>query len=542
MTINLDYINNFSNKVERSSLNGLQQVLRDGRELRLGSGKKVHFWNFEQKKVHQAFDQVYARGIERLATASPSKISTFTSKIICKSPFSDATRKAALAAKIGLSGFAGWLVGKVYTQSMSNLILHEYGHAWAMNQTYDDANPHVSANAKYWLEQGDWSKWFWGVRTGAPGNWTSSAGGPLTALGNWLTPTDRDLFISFAGVGAELVVNSLIAGLGLIALKKKHKALGASLLGFALISHSAGHSYLRRCTELLKEWDPKAGGDPPRIALDLSSILGCSPVEAFRFLYYGYLFAPLALLAALVFLFIKPTQEIPDECVLMRLLTENNSLELKKVLAQVEVEMGVECGKMESLEEKEKEQLMIRLSDRLIEKIKENRETCLLFKNTRRQISQELKGKVNPYVNFAFRLRGIAMIVAFLAYQVRLISQELAPKLLQLFNFLAGLFIIAQSISFILDCVQTVSDVFNERITQLTKVISVARTSLSLATLVIISTSLFVPGLNAITLPFLIISSVVRLVFFAIHIREMRKMAVSQKNDTATPSLEKQSA
>lgn len=530
MLINSEYNTNFFNQVEQSSPEELKQILREKREIRILSGKRVHFWDLNQKKIHQCFDAIYQRGIEKLARSSSSEMRFLSSKIPLHPSFSPMDQKAMEAAKIGLGGFAGWLVGRIYVQSMSNLILHEYGHALAIDAIKVDPHPQVSANAKYWLEQGNWYNWFWGIRKGGPGNWTNF-GDPSAALsefGKWLSPTERGLFVTFAGLGAELAVNSAIAGLGLLAIRRKHRVLGASLLGFSLISHSAAHSYIRRSSELLDHWTKNPGGDPPLIAVDLAALLNSTRVAAFRLLYYGYLFFPLILLGILTFLFMKPAEEIPDECVLMRLLTECSSFELKKMVTELDIEMGFLCERMEELEEKKKQELLLNLCDRLIVKIKKSPDTYKLFANMQQQMSREIKGSFNVTSTLSFRIQAIANIIALVAYQLRYLSLQLVPKISQLINYLAGIFIISQSVSFIIDCTQTIFDLLNKKLSTLLKGISILQTSFSLANLVVISTALFVPGLNTIILPFLIVTALIRFVLFYVYLKESKKVAYSQ--------------
>lgn len=525
MTINLEYINCFSKQIEETSGEELKKVLCSGREVRVLSGKNTYFWNFCQKGLNHDFDAIYARGIEKFVITSSNKVKSLINRISPKIPLSEMAKKMLKASAIGVGGFAGWLVGLVYTVSMSNLILHEYGHAWAVNQLQTGANPIVNAVAKFWLEKGNWTNWFWGVRQGALGNWTGTTNprAPLTDFGKSLTSDQRELFIFSAGIGAELVLNLTIAGLGLLALRKKQRVLGASLLGFALISHSAAHSYIRRSPELLSVWVGKPGGDPPLIARYLAKLLGCSNVEAFRLLWYGYLFFPLALLGLLIALFIKSPEEVPDESVLMRLLLEKNPpFAFRKILAEVEIEMSSEIEKMD---EKNSGELVWKICDRLISKIKNQSEMRTIFEKTRSQISKELKGRVGHYVTFSFRLRMVAAIAAFVAYQLRDVSQHLIPALAPAFYYLTGIFIIAQGVSLLLDFIQTGLDLCNEKLSILAKTISISKLVLSIATFAFITAALFTPGLNGMILSVLIITALIRLILFCIQLIEIRMLS-----------------
>ncbi|NGX26171.1 MAG: hypothetical protein K940chlam6_00084 [Chlamydiae bacterium] len=522
MAIGNDFLNNFSKEVENASPGKLKEILLSGRAVRVESAQKNHFWDFEQKKLHHDFDTIYTQGVGRLAESIPSKLPKLIDRIVPKFPLE--AKDAGKAVAVGVAGFAGWLVGWVYNNSLSHLILHEYGHAWAANQIYHGANPTVSTGAQHWLNEGNWYNWFWGIRKGAPGNFTSYSYGPGTDFGNLLSPLERNLFISSAGLGIELALNTTLAGLGLIAIKKKHRALGASLIGFSIVSHSGAHSYIRRFPELLDAWSKQTGGDPPKIASLLSELWNISKVEAFRFLWYGYMLFPIFLIAFLAILIIKPHHDIPDECVLMRLLTaENKSLPLQKILTEVELEMASECKQMEKLPKEEKEKLTIKVCDALLAKIKKNDETRSLFKETRSEISKEIKGK--NHKSFTFRIKEIASLAAFAAYQVR--SLELINAFSKTFYFLSGLFLVAQAICVLLDSVQTIKDVANEKLSTFAKCISIAKMSLSIVTLIVITPTLFIAGAAGYAMPFFLAAAVMRLALGVMNHFEMRRISAS---------------
>ncbi len=524
MMIDSLYINNFSNEVTNTPPGELKEILLAGRGMRVESAQKTHFWDLEQKKLHRAFDSIYALGIQRLAETTPSKLPLLVDRISPRFPAGG--KEAVQAAKIGLGGYAGWLVGWGYGKSQSNLILHEYSHAWAAKKIYPETDPKVSVNALHWLKERNWYNWFWGIRQDAPGNWTSYAGGPLSEFGKSLTPLERNLYITSAGLGSELILTSAVAGLGLLAIKRKHRVLGASLLGFSVISLSGAHSYIRRYPELLVSPDGVAKGDPGEIATGLSSLWDISKSEAFRILWYGYLFVPILLFTCLAILLVKPLQDIPDECVLMRLLTqEDKSFELRKILLEVELDMASECKQMEELSTENQEKLTLKACDALIKKIKANPETRALFKKIRKEIAKEIKGS-NHLGGLKFKLQEIAAIVAFTAYQIR--NLELANIFPKLIYYLSGLFLIAQSICTLYDCIQTVRDLANEKFSALAKGISIARAALSIATLIVIAPTLYAPVVATYTVPFLIAAAVARLALAGIQYLEMRRISAQQ--------------
>lgn len=539
MLINNNYIKSFSNRVDFGSRADVKTALIEGKQKRLQSGKNGYFWDLERRELHAAFDAVYARGIEKLAKNASNETLSLTGRVQTKMPLSEVGKTAVRIASIGLSGFAGWLVGLVYTQSMTNDIIHEYGHYWADNMMMSDSNPVVSTNAQYWLQHGEWRKWFWGDRDGGPGNWTSHGNSPLTEFGKLFSPVERDLFTTSAGLGAELIVNTTIAGLGLYAIRKQKYTLGAALLGFALISHSAAFSYIDRIPELLvKDMPfPVPSGDPAHITADLSNLLGWTTQEAYHLLYYGYLFFPVVVLGFLCTLFFRAPQEIPDECVLMHLLmSTTNSEEMRKMLAEVEVEMAAECTKLETLEEgKEKQELTWKICHNLIEKIKENSKTLPEFEKVREQVIEEVNGKLEKTTSsILFRMRGVANIAAFIAYQIFTIGPTLIPALANAFYYLSGTFVVLNGISVVMEGIQTIKDLFNEKLSQLAKALSVGRTVISLVTLVVVTLSLFVPGLNFITVPAIVISLVIRTILYLLHLYEVRRRA----NDMAQQKLQ----
>ncbi len=210
----------------------------------------------------------------------------------------------------------------------------------------------------------------------------------------------------------------------------------------------------------------------------------------------------------------------------MRLLTqEDKSIELRKILLEVELDMASECKQTEELSTENQEKLTLKACDALIKKIKANPETRALFKKTRKEIAKEIKGS-NHLGGLKFKLQEIAAIVAFTAYQIR--SLELANIFPKLIYYLSGLFLIAQSICTLYDCIQTVRDLANEKFSALAKGVSIARAALSIATLIVIAPTLYAPVVATYTVPFLIAAAVARLALAGIQYLEMRRISAQQ--------------
>lgn len=523
MAVKEPYLNILSEDVINARPNKLKEVLLEGRQIRLESGKSTPFWDLEQKKLHSRFDALYAKGIERLAQKAPSKLPALMERAVPRIPFQG---MAATAAKIGLGGVAAYLIGFVYNNSKSNLIIHEYGHAWAAHAIWSNVQTKVSTIAQYWIKMGDFWKWFDGVREGSPGNWTSFSfpNGPshLTHFGEHLTAVERDLFITSAGLGAELVLNSTIAGLGLLAIRRKQRVLGVSLIAMTIAPFSGGHSYIRRWPELLHKWTPIKSGDPAQIAKDMSAVFDISKVDAYRILWYGYIFLPILLLGLMAIALFKPISEVPKECVLMRMLAEGKDhLPLQKILTQVELENAESCKEMHKMSQDEKEKLVVKLSDTLLRKIKENPEAKALFKETHKTLEKELK-KDQP-LNFTMKIKGAAALISLVAYQIR--SLDLVKAMAPVFFFLTGLFLFAQSLCVLLDGVQTIKDLANEKLNTRIKTLSVAKTALSVIALAGISALLFVTGLAPFAIPFFIAIVVAQVGILALRHLENRRLA-----------------
>ncbi|MDN3506700.1 MAG: hypothetical protein P0S96_05680 [Simkaniaceae bacterium] len=523
MDVNVDYLETLDKVVTNSRVNSLKEVLLHGRELRLESGKSTPFWDIEQRQLHAKFDALYTRGVERLSREAPSKLPALIERVTPRIPFQGI---ASMAAKIGLGGLAGFLVGSVYNNSKSNLIIHEYGHAWAAHAIWSNVQTRVSTLAQYWIKVGDFWKWFDGVREGAPGNYTSFRfpNGPphITHFGEHLTAAERSLFISSAGLGAELVLNSTVAGLGLLAIRRKQRVLGVSLIAMTLAPFSGGHSYIRRWPGLLHKWDPPPNGDPARIAKLMGEVFNISNVDAYRILWYGYIFLPILLLGLMAIALFKPVSEVPKECVLMRMLADGKDQPaLQKILTEVELENAEKCQAMAKMNQEEKEKLIVTLSDSLLSKIKAEPETRALFKETHNTLEKELK-KDQP-LNFTMKMKSVAALVSLVAFQIR--SLDLVAAMAPVFFILTGVFLFAQSLSVLLDGVQTISDLANEKLNTRIKALSVAKTALSAVSLAGITAVLFVSSLVPFAVPFFIALVVAQVSILALRHLENRRLA-----------------
>jgi len=522
MLVDESYLNTLSEGVVNARSNKLKEVLLEGRQVRLESGKSTPFWDVEQKQLHARFDALYAKGTGRLSREVPSNLPMLMERVTPRIPFQGI---AAKAAKMGLGGLAGYLIGSVYNNSKSNLIIHEYGHAWAGHVIWSNVQTKVSTLAQYWIKMGDFWKWFDGVREGAPGNFTSFAfpnGSPhLTHFGEHLTAAERSLFISSAGLGAELILNSTVAGLGLLAIRRKQRVLGVSMIAMTLAPFSGGHSYIRRWPGLLHKWTPIKNGDPAHIARDMSTVFDISKVDAYRILWYGYIFLPILLLGLMAIALFKPVSEVPKECVLMRMLAEGKDQPaLQKILTEVELENAEKCKEMHKMSQEEKEKFVVKLSDTLLSKIQKNSETKALFNETHKTLEKELK-KDQP-LNFTMKIKSAAALVSLVAYQIR--SLDLVQAMAPIFYFLTGLFLFAQSLCVLLDGVQTIKDLANEKLNTRIKALSVAKTALSVVSLAGITAVLFVSSLTPFAIPFFIAIVVAQVGILALRHLENRRL------------------
>lgn len=508
--INIRYVDNFSRAIDIVEDRGaLKNVLLQSRSARVLSEAETHFWNFAQKAIHRDFDMAYAKGIDKLATLDkkislqPNLTSTFV-------------KEATTGITMGAGGLAGWLVGYVYNDSTSNLILHEHGHALADQLIYTNAKPVTTTISEYWFHQRNWTNWLHATREGAPANVThiSTGDGP-SAFGATLTAAEKSLLLSGAGVGSEALLNIFIATLGLISIRQKHRVLGASLLGFALIAHSHAHSYIRRYEGILTNgWDPSVGtgggDDPLNISYHLAQILNCDPATAYQILYYGYALVPIAIVGLLALLILKSTDTIPDEAVLTHLLTTEDPA-VKRALAEVEIEMDHEIQTIPQ------ERLVYQMSERLLEKLKSEP----VFEKTRKEITEVYKSKFEHPLGWSDRLKIVASITATVAYLC------LSFKLKALFTPLAYTFVAAQAVCTVFDIIQTIHDLKNQALSTLAKALSVSRTTISVATLITVSILLFTPGANTALITFLLVASILRLLLYIAQVWEIRRIAQS---------------
>lgn len=513
--LDCNYVTSFSTSIagteDRSEI---KKILIDGRARRFSSEKGTYFWNFAQKAIHRSFDAEYAKGMKKLADS--------TEKISLHSSLSTVfVKEGVQGTKIGAGALASWFLAWVYGNSMSNLILHEEGHAWACKLIYNDVSPETHTNAWHWLKTHNWYNWFWGVREGGPGNYTTIPTGPLTEFGKFLSDDAKALLIDGGGIGAELALNLFIASMGLLAIRNKHRILGASLLMFALSAHSAAHSYIRRSSVAI------AGGDPLEIGEDISRILNCDFSTAFQLLYWGYLLLPIALVGLMAAAFLKPTHAIPDEFVLMRLLAEKSG-DLSMILTEVEIELDKEIQKLP------KEQGICLITRALLQKIHANPQASSLFNETREILNKEYKGKFYRQFNWSDRLRIVAAITATLAYFVLgILKNSTVPILKEVFTAVTATFIVSQTISLIFDIMQSISDWHNQSLSHLAKGLSISRTTLSIASLAITIGFLLTPGLNATFLIVLTTLVALRVIIYIAHTWEIRRLVHSRLAETS---------
>ena len=524
-----------------------QSLLAQGRELRLLSDKHAPFWDLSQKKIHRLFDAAYGSGIDILAQQSSLSLNA---RMGFRMTQNETIQKTAHAGAGALGGFSGWLLGLLYTHSMSHLILHEQGHGWAMQMLFKECEPQLSTNAQYWLEKGEWGKWIRGEREGGPGNWEhlpslNSQGNPyeLTVFGKSLTENQRALWISGGGLLAEMAANTLLATLGLLAIRKKQRFFGGALLGFALISHSAAHSYLRR----YDGWPPSSfthsdGADPLQISHFLSKEYGCSLYEAFQALRVSYALFPLVFLGALsLFLFYSPP-EIPDEIVLIRLLREQDRSallrELARPLTEVEVETDLErleLAKQEaasggSSEERrsltrKKRAFAEKIMDKVLAKIHDNKGAFLLFNKMKKEMEAELKGKLQATLPKTSSLRAVAGVTALVAQALLSLQATLFPKVAIAVSLFKNTFFVAQGICSLLDVMQLVNDLRNEALSFKAKMFSTMRTVINLASCLLMAISFFVPGLNLFIIPCVLVFTGAGLLLTWLNFREINSLA-----------------
>lgn len=534
------------NSLEKTQV--LEAALIATRLVRIQSEKTCHFWNFSQKAAHAEFDKVYAQGIKsftdslnthagaHVATKQLNTVNQLAKQAVPKEKLSE---DIGSAVKIGIGGGIGLALGDIYSQTLSNLIVHEHGHAWAMEQMWHDPAPATSTNAEHWLKQGEWAKWWNAEREGAPGNWTMGSAhdhaGHGSAEPNQLTPAEQGLVVDAAGLGAELVANTSVAALGLLAIRQKKPALGGMLLACAATSHISAHSYIRRTPELLHTWSDNQGGDPPQIAKDLAEVFGCDPTVAFEFLYYGYLTAPLVILGVLAAIFAKSPQEPVQEAALKRLLQKNpSSQELQTILTEMEIEAKVElaCAKAN-----DKEQVSKKMTAKLIDKIRTDKKTASLLKQAEKEITCELKGKLHPIQSHVFRLRLLASASGIASMTLRRLGETLVPVLNQATQIFTGVFIGGQVVCLVLDGIQTWGDLSNKKLNTTAKVISVVRLLLSAIACAAAIAALFVPGLNGIVIGTIVVSVVMRLVLTGIDLRNRKKLMMEEQDKKARKEI-----
>lgn len=531
--INQSYINNFNQRIDGiSNREELKGFLIETRKARIESGKHNHFWNFNQNKLHQKFDSLYAQGLKKLANEEVSSLSKNITTYLSEKPFLPSTEKMIKAAGIGLSAAVGVGAARVYTESMTNLIIHENGHKWAMQAIHQNVEVEVSSNALYWIEKGEWSNWLLGVREGAPGNWamiTNSWKPTLSEFGKSLTLEERKLIISGSGLGAEVLFNTSVAALGILAIKKKRPLLGVLLLSFGISATIFSHNFYNgRHSSLLSNWKSGLGEDPPQIAEYLAKILNCQPSDAFRLFYHGFLALPFTILGVLSALLIKKPEDVTDETALMRLINEKYmSSEIKMVLAEVEIEMADQLTKILP-DSPEYPKLIEKITKKVLTKVKSDTAAKGVFKQAKKDISIELNGKVSLVNSISSKIRTTANVVASLASQMRNLDLLVIPKMAHVFSILSYVSVGAQGVSTILDCIQTIQDMNNDKLDKAQKAISIAKLILSVASVSIIALAILIPGVNAVVIPFILTTTLLRLMLFSVDVIHTRKLAMQK--------------
>jgi len=518
-----DFLSQFQQMItsnEEAFQEGFAEYLSTVRKIREENG--TYFWQFAQKERNARFDELYSRAIQLLTfNNNREKSSLIESHLTPPDSCREIASKTTQIATASLAGFGGWAASYTfYTRPMTNLILHEYGHRWANMLLYKNVDPYVSSNALYWLQNHEWSKWLNGVREGGPGNYTTCMMNPndLTPWGRLLSPQERQLFILGGGLGIELIANTTIAGLGLLAIKKKRKALGAALIGASVVSHSAAHSYIRRYQDYSVEQLALSGGDPPRIAFLLADMMNCSVKQAYQIMSVSYALFPIVFLSALSFLLWETQSNIPNDIILQHMLTaklDNLPIEdrigyqeFAQILTEIEVEMLDERTHLSQMAPGREKELRTKLLaggvyEKLLEKVQSNPRTKALFKKIQAEKEKELKGKVNSKVPSMYYLRTIAGLSAMIAYLLIPLCRTFMPLYTYLITVFTGIFIVGQSICLLFDTLQTINDVMNEKFSKKAKLFSVLKTATSIALLVVTIVTLISPVFSLFFLPIL---------------------------------------
>lgn len=558
------YVELFKAYIEaRPDEQGLEAALQQGHDLRHLSGQKTRFWQLSRKKLNRQFDAIYAKGVARLAEArlkEPHPLEKLEHRYISEPQRPGLLRAVGKGAAIGLGAVGGWAFAYPFSRSMSNLIPHEYAHRWAWMLMRENADPEVHAIAIENWEKGGFWRWLSGTRKGNTGNFVRfspldpTKPSPLSPWGSELTPFQQELFLMGAGLGAELVYNSLLAATGFALMKSKQRVLGASVLGFTLLSHSASHSYIRRYLSYSETKLETNTSDPARISSLLASELGCSRVEALKALNVAYALFPVAILATLYFLTWNQGPDIPDEAVMMHLLSkEDLTYDQQKVLMQavinLEMEMEPELAALNSsallLQEKggavtKEEERHFRRQQRVlyakfVGKLTHELKNEKLFKRVKSELEKELKGVINSHLPPTVQVRFIASLSAMLAYGLRSISTEILPAFVGAVRVLTPLVIVAQAVVSIIDLIQMISDLRNENLSKKGKILSVAKTALSLVAGTLVCLSLFLSGLGMVIFLAILGASLMSAFLGYLQHREMRHLATVREQIADTP-------
>lgn len=340
---------------------------------------------------------------------------------------------------------AGAALGYAFVQTGASAVLNLLAKAQVMKLFWNDPRPVINSTfinhilgrpAGVDLVQGTHIPAWWGYFQDQFGYWCVQRYHDFTALsdlGYKIFSRDYrfDLdahtpYYDMAGMGAEAFLNISVAGAGLIAMRQKYKALGASLLGFSLASHVATWAkyFFESSPDLSNPhiysapvyYSPYGDmpmptnlivgtGRPITMVHYLSQALHISEKASANVLFLGYLIAPIAAVALLARLILPKAQEEGSEVAMSP-------------------------------------------SD---------------------------------------QLRLIAAVASSLAQSTLKLSRAMAPHLVTAFKMLTGVSIVSQSLCSILDCFETYRDMQNLDLSERLITMSICKSAISVLTTAIIA-------------------------------------------------------
>lgn len=553
----------------------LRTLLVTGRKMRLLSGKNSHFWDASQRALHRRFDAIYAQGLERLAeTTFDPKEASLQDRLTPTITLTEAAKKAQGAAAIGLGGFGGWLMGH-FLWARPTLSEFGQGYEYTLSHPSIDHYPELHSGSKLLdpFKENNFSPSSPDGREVQIEDKTKLTPpknlSQLITLGKELSmPNHQDLYDVGKILGTELLLNTLLGALGILAIKSKQRFLGSALLGFALAAHLGAYHDMRQFQDNLisnlqmrlldtlnkgSQLGEALSSDLPTQSVESSKEfetvnreLQTRSSEVFHLLNIGYLLCPFVILGTLALLILNSSPDIPKELVLTRMLSQKDLTpevhrELGQILTEIEIEFDEEKKSIETLGEgkaalRKRKLLAGKIFRKLQHKVKENRITAQVFKQTEKAMQKEIKGELAARLPKTYRLRVVASMSAFVAYALSRITKEVFPTFTALINAFLGIFIAAQGICLILDGIRTVSDLGNERLTGYVKVISVLRLFVSTTTFVLMCLALFVPPFSPLFLPILLTSVLVGLGLGYLQNSEMKRLATLYDHIADTPA------